>query len=89
MNSERDEPPEDDDAMPRQGFWAAMPKRSVSRVLLLLALLAGILYLRQRTAAIAGCMENAFRAAPPAQPEGVRIEKPVVLPAQPREGAPR
>lgn len=89
MSSEQDEQPGKDGEIPRQGFWAAMPRRSLSRVLLLLALLAGILYLRQRTTAIAGCMENAFRMPPPARPEGVPIRNPVVLPAQTPGRAPR
>ena len=41
---------QDEDEIPRQGILAAMPKRTFYRVVLLLAALAGIIYLRQRTA---------------------------------------
>jgi hypothetical protein len=59
--------PEDDpsrkDEIPHQGFLTAMPKRSVYRVVLLLAMLAGILYLRQKTGSISGCMANSLAPA--------------------------
>lgn len=59
--------PEDDanrnDELPRQGFLTAMPKRSIYRVILLLAMLAGILYLRQKTGSISGCMANSLAPA--------------------------
>ncbi len=79
MTSEPERPPDEKDQIPRQGFWAAVPKRSLSRVLILLALLAAIIYLRQRAGAIAACMSEAFRAPPPAQP-GVRVKANVALP---------
>ena len=57
--------PEDDgqnkeDEIPRLGLLSSMPKRTFYRVVLLLAALAGIIYLRNRTATISGCMSNAF-----------------------------
>jgi len=88
MSLEQEPEPGRQDEIPRQGFWAAMPRRSLSRVLIMLALFAGIIYLRQRTGWIAGCMENAFRMPPPAQP-GVRVRAPVVLPPRPPEKPPR
>ncbi len=54
-----------------------MPKRSVMRVLVLLAALLAILYLRERTSSIAGCMSDAFRAPAPTSTESAvraRIE---------------
>jgi hypothetical protein len=56
-----------DDEIPRQGVFSAIPKRTISRVVLLLAALAGIVYLRQRTASIASCMSEVFLIPPPAQ----------------------
>ena len=56
----------DEDEIPRQGLLAAMPKRTFYRVALLLAALAGIIYLRQRTSSIASCMSDAFRIPPTA-----------------------
>ena len=56
--------PKDEVEIPRQGILAAIPKRSLYRVVLWLAALAGILYLRQRTASIASCMSDAFRLPP-------------------------
>jgi hypothetical protein len=47
----------------------ALPKGSVARVLILLAALFGIIYLREQTSSIAGCMSNAFRAPAPADKE--------------------
>jgi hypothetical protein len=69
--------PGERDRIPRQSFWAAMPKRSVVRILVLLATLLGIIYLREQTSSIAGCMSNAFRAPAPASTESgarARIE---------------
>jgi hypothetical protein len=78
MRPEDEPQPDEDDKLPRQGFFAGMPKRSLSRVLILLALLAGILYLRQRAGSIANCMSDAFHAPPPTQrsatPLKVRVE---------------
>lgn len=88
QNQDQEPEPEPQDEPPRQSFWNSLPKRSLPRVLLLLAMLAGILYLRQRTEAIAGCMENAFRM-PAAAPPGVRLKAPVVLPPRPSQAAPR
>jgi hypothetical protein len=79
MSPTQEQQPGQDDGIPRQGFWASMPKRSVPRVLLLLAALAGVIYLRQHTGAIAGCMADAFRM-PQAQQPGVRVKAPVLLP---------
>jgi uncharacterized membrane protein len=56
-----------DDEIPRQGLLATMPKRTFYRVVLLLAALAGIIYLRQRTSAIAGWMASAFNIPPAAE----------------------
>jgi hypothetical protein len=64
--------PDRKDEFPRRSLWATLPKRSVSRVLLLLAMLAAILYLRQRAGSIATCMSEAFRAPLPPSP-GVRV----------------
>lgn len=55
----------DSDEIPRKGLLAAMPKRSFFRIVVLLAALGGIVYLRERTASIAGCMSNAFSIIPP------------------------
>ena len=78
---------EDNDEIPRQGILAAMPKRSFYRVVLMLAALAGIIYLRQRTASIAGCMSAAFTIPPPAKPRAApdSIKARVVLPSGPPE----
>jgi hypothetical protein len=57
-----------EDELPRQGILATLPKRTLSRVVILLAALAGIVYLRQRTSLIAGCMANAFLVSPTAEP---------------------
>jgi hypothetical protein len=88
MRSDEEHQPEPDDEIPRQGFWANLPKRSLSRVVLLLALLAGILYLQQRTGTIASCMSDAFHAPPPASSPTVRLKTPGELPARSVDGAP-
>ena len=75
----------EEDEIPRQGLLAAMPKRTFYRVALLLAALAGIIYLRQRTASIASCMSDAFRLPPPMEQRAPSssIRARVVLPADP------
>jgi hypothetical protein len=79
MSPDQEREPAEQAEIPRQGFWAALPRHSLSRVLLLLAMLVGILYLRQRASSIAACMSEAFLAPAP-QPPGVRVKAPVVLP---------
>jgi hypothetical protein len=64
MEPEDDKPVGERYEIPRQSFWATVPKRSFVRVVVLLVALLGILYLRQQTSSIAGCMSNAFRALP-------------------------
>ena len=80
----------DEDEIPRRGFLSTFPKRTFSRVLLLLVALAGIIYLRQRTGSIASCMAGAFNLPPPMKQ--TRTSAPmrarVVLPAEPTR-APR
>lgn len=75
------------DEIPRQGVLSAIPKRTFFRVVVLLAALAGILYLRQRTTAVASCMSDAFRIPPPAEqkhgPSSIKAR--VVLPTDPSE----
>jgi hypothetical protein len=78
--SNDDNGPDDRDEIPRRSFWSSLPKRSLSRVLILLGLLAGIVYLRERTGSIAGCMSQAF-LAPAANPPGVRVRGPRVVPS--------
>jgi len=73
MSSAPERKPDEEDEIPRQGFWSAVPKRSLSRVLVLLAMLAAIIYLRQRAGSLAACMSESFRAPPPA-PAGVRVK---------------
>jgi hypothetical protein len=75
MNEDgRDDRTEKDlEAIPRVSFWSAMPKRSVSRIIMMILALAGILYLREKTGAVAGCMGDAFNAPyHPASPATIR-----------------
>jgi hypothetical protein len=88
MDDHEEQPVPPDEPLPRQSVWSSIPKRSLSRIFLLLALLGGILYLRQRATAIASCMSEAFRA-PAAEPAGVRLRAKVVLPPNaPERSAP-
>ena len=79
-----------EDEIPRQGFLTAMPKGSLYRVVLLLAALAGIVYLRQRTGSIAGCMADAFRVSPALEPtrSSTPIKARVALPPDSPEKEP-
>ena len=80
MGSEDDKVSSEADEIPRQSILAGMPKRSFFRVLVLLAALGGLIYLRGRTEFIAGCMANSFQVTPPttgepsANPARARIE---------------
>jgi hypothetical protein len=71
MREDEEHPQPEDAPIPRQSVFALVPKRSLYRVLVLLAALVGILYLRARTGAIAGCMADAFRM-PMTSPAPVR-----------------
>jgi hypothetical protein len=75
---------ETEDEIPRLGILSAIPKRTFSRVVLLLAALAGIIYLRQRTESIAGCMASAFNIPPPgeARRTSAPMKARVVLPPE-------
>ena len=80
---------EDDEAdgIPRLGILSAIPKRTFSRVVLLLAALLAIIYLRQRTSSIASWMSAAFIIPPSAQQKGASssIKGRVVLPPEPTQ----
>ena len=67
-----------------------MPKRTFYRIVILLAALAGIIYLRERTGSIAGCMADAFRVPPAAEqtPSSAPLRARVVLPPAPSENSP-
>ncbi len=63
--------PRNGDEELRRGFLATLPRGSITRVFILLALLAGVVVLQRRASAIAGCMNQTFmlpqpRAAGPA-----------------------
>ena len=83
MEPEDDQPAGGRDEIPHQSFWTAVPKRSFARVAILLAALLGIVCLREKTASIAGCLSDAFRAPAPISTEPprtgarARIELPV------------
>lgn len=66
MDQEEGKGSGDRDELPRHSLLAAIPKRTFTRVLVLIAALLGILYLRERTSSIAGCMSDAFRPPTPA-----------------------
>lgn len=75
--------PSEDEEIPRRSLLATIPKRTFYRVVVLLAALAGIVYLQQRTSAIAGCMANAFVAPVPAPHTDSPIRARVQLPSNP------
>ncbi|MGB8298773.1 MAG: hypothetical protein WCG85_25375 [Polyangia bacterium] len=53
------------DEEPRLGFWATLPRGTITRVLLLLGLLAVVVVLQRKAGAIAGCMSQSFMAPQP------------------------
>ncbi len=67
--------PDPDDELPRRSLWASLPKRNLARAVALLAILVAVVYLRDRTGAIASCISNAFLAPMPASSaeHGVRV----------------
>jgi hypothetical protein len=58
----------DGDEELRRGFFATMPRGTVTRVFVLLALLVGVVLLQRKAGAIAGCMNQTFMLP---QPHGV------------------
>jgi hypothetical protein len=87
VSDEDDRPDGDDGSEKPKGFFESIPRGTITRVLILLAALAGIIVLQRKTGAIAGCMSQAFMApAPhPERPsEGSRIRGQVVLPTDSR-----
>jgi hypothetical protein len=81
------------DEEPRAGFWATLPRGTVTRVLILLALLVGIVVLQRKAGAIAGCMNQSFMAPQPralGTPRGDAAERgPIHVQVQVPEAAPR
>jgi hypothetical protein len=73
-----------------KGFFETIPRGTITRVLILLAALAGIVVLQRKTGAIAGCMSQAFMAPAPRsdvradKAEGPRIRGQVLLPTDAR-----
>ena len=55
----------DRDEEPRQGFWSSLPRGTITRVFVLLALLAGVVLLQRKAGAIAGCMNQSFMLPQP------------------------
>lgn len=86
MREEEDGNQPKDEDVPRQGLLASIPRRAVYRALVLLAALAGILYLRQQTGSIAGCMSQAF-SVPTPTPAPVPAPGPVRANIRPPESA--
>jgi hypothetical protein len=70
MSSEPEREPCDADEIPRVGFWAAMPKRTLSRVFILLALFVAIVYLQRRAGSIAAFMSDVFQTPRAAESGG-------------------
>jgi hypothetical protein len=75
----------DEDEIPRPGILSTIPKRTFTRVALLLTLLAGIIYLRQQTGSIASCMASSFSLPLPAEhaKTSAPLKAHVVLPGEP------
>ena len=68
----------DGDDEPRLGFWATLPRGTITRVLLLLGLLAVVVVLQRKAGAIAGCMSQSFMAPQPratGTPRGNTVER--------------
>ena len=83
------------DEEPRKGFWATLPRGTITRVFVLLMLLAGVVVLQRKAGAIAGCMNQTFMLP---QPRAVGISAdggepsargPIHLQVQVREAATR
>ena len=75
MSEERNH---DGDEEPRLGFWATLPRGTITRVLLLLGLLLVVVVLQRRAGAIAGCMSQSFMAPQPravGTPRGAAAER--------------
>jgi hypothetical protein len=49
----------------RRGFWASLPRGTITRVFVLLALLAGVVLLQRKAGVIAGCMNQTFMLPQP------------------------
>jgi hypothetical protein len=49
----------------RKGFFVTMPRGTITRVFILLALLAGVVLLQRRAGAIAGCMNQTLMLPQP------------------------
>ncbi len=50
---------------PRRGLFATMPRGTITRVFILLVLLAGVVLLQRKASAIAGCMNETFMLPQP------------------------
>jgi hypothetical protein len=59
-----DKPSDVDGEKPRRSFWATVPPRTATRIVILLALLAGVIVLQHRAGTIASCANQAFNLPP-------------------------
>ena len=57
--------PRNGDEELRRGFLATLPRGSITRVFILLAMLVGVVLLQRRAGAIAGCMNQTFMLPQP------------------------
>jgi hypothetical protein len=55
----------DDGEDPPRSFWTTVPRGTITRVFILLALLAGVVVLQRKAGAIAGCMNQTFMLPQP------------------------
>ncbi|MGA7743586.1 MAG: hypothetical protein ABSF35_00405 [Polyangia bacterium] len=55
----------EDEEEPRKGFWATLPRGTITRVFVLLMLLASVVVLQRKAGAIAGCMNQTFMLPQP------------------------
>jgi alkylated DNA nucleotide flippase Atl1 len=53
------------DEEPRKSLWASLPRGTVTRTFVLLALLAGVVMLQRKAGAIAGCMNQTLMLPQP------------------------
>ena len=70
--------------IPEQSFWQRLPKGSLVRILLLLVLLAGIVYLQTHSESFFGGVERAISPERMEQSPRVRMAPPQATPDSPR-----
>ncbi len=75
-DDERSDTTGKDDEIPRQSLFQLLPRRSLAKIAMLLAMLVAIVVLQRRAGLVANCAQQTFIAPAPRSAPPVRVQQP-------------